>query len=68
MGVSGLSGPMDVCHCSCMPGLRSAAVNTARTPGSAAAAAVSMPRIAACAYGLRTKAAWSSPGSTTSST
>ena len=49
-------------------GLRSAAVNTARTPGAASAADVSMPRIAARANGLRTKHACSIPGSAMSST
>ena len=43
-------------------------MNTACTPGSASAADVSMPRIAARANGLRTKHACSIPGSAMSST
>ena len=42
---------------------RSAAVNTADTPGMAAAAAVSMPLIRAWAYGLRTTSIQTMPGS-----
>ena len=49
-GVSGLAAPIDVCHCSFTSGLRSAAVNTNRTPGAASAAEVSIPRIAARGY------------------
>ena len=44
-GVSGPAGRSSVCHCSWTPGFRSAAVNTWRTPGSAAASDASMPRI-----------------------
>ena len=43
-------------------------MNTARTPGTASAAAVSTPRTGARAKGLRTKQACSMPGSDTSST
>ena len=43
-------------------------MNTKRTPGVASAADVSIPRIAARAYGLRTKRACSIPGSVMSST
>src|SRR5262249_38752447 len=46
---------------------RSSAVNTRTTPGMAAAASVRMPRIRAWAWGGRTKAACSRPGSVTSS-
>ncbi len=67
-GVSGLSLPIAVCHCSLASPLRSAAVNTNRTPGACCASLVSMPRIAARANGLRTKNACSMPGRTTSST
>ena len=49
-------------------GARSASVNTACTPGSRRAAPASMPRIAAWACGLRTKAASSVPGNRRSST
>ena len=45
----------------------SSPVTTATTPGSAAAAVVSMPLIVACAYGLRRSARWSIFGSFTSS-
>jgi len=45
----------------------SAAVTTRTTPGTARAAAVSMPRMRAAAWGLRTKTACSAPCGTTSS-
>jgi len=67
-GVSGPAGPIEVCHCSLTSPFRSAAVNTNRTPGAASAGAVSMPRTAARANGLRTNRAYNMPGSTTSST
>ena len=67
-GVSGTSLPATACHASLTSGLRSAAVKTARTPGSASAAAASIPLIRACANGLRTKHACSMPGRVTSST
>ena len=47
---------------------RSANVNTWATPGSRLAASVRMAAMRACAWGLRTKAAWSIPGSLMSST
>ena len=40
---------------------------TARTPGAALAAAVSIERMFAWAYGLRRMAMWTMPGSLTSS-
>ena len=69
-GGRGVSGPLPiaVCHCSLTPAFSSAAVNTNRTPGNASAAEVSIPRIAARGYGLRTKYACSMPGNVTSST
>src|SRR4051812_43219968 len=51
-----------------MRGGRSSAVKTACTPATARAAAVSMARIFACACGLRTKQADSTPGTLMSST
>ena len=51
-----------------MRGGRSSAVSTACTPGIARAAAASIDRIRACACGLRTKQACSTPGSFMSST
>ena len=47
---------------------RSAKVKTWATPGSRLAASVRMAAMCACAWGLRTKAAWSIPGSLMSST
>ena len=47
---------------SCTPG-KSARVMTARTPGSASAFEVSMPRMCACACGLRFSRPNSVPGS-----
>src|SRR5262245_29017925 len=47
---------------------RSAAVTTAITPGSAAASAVSIPVMRACAWALRRMATWSRPGARLSST
>ena len=47
---------------------RSPAQTTRTTPGMQAAAAVSMDRMAACAYVLRTKAMCSAPGAPMSST
>ena len=68
-GVSGLCGPdRGVPLLVDASGSRSAAVSTQRTPGSAAAAATSMPRTVARASGLRTKQACSMPGRETSST
>ena len=61
-GVSGLSGPVAVCHCSLAPGFRSAAVNTKCTPGTASALVVSMAPSVARANGLRMKYACSNPG------
>jgi hypothetical protein len=49
-------------------GMRSRPVTTATTPGSARAAAASMPRIFAWAWGLRTKATCKRPGSAMSAT
>ena len=68
-GVSGLARPTDVCHCSLTSGLRSAAVKTACTPGSASAAdgvdpADASPGRTGCAR----SDACSIPGSTMSST
>ena len=60
--------PATACQASLTSGLRSAAVNTARTPGRASAGAASMPLIFARAKGLRTKQACSIPGRVTSST
>ena len=57
-----------MCHCSRAPGFRSAARNTACTPGAASASSVSTAPIRARAKGLRTKQAWSIPGRETSST
>ena len=51
-----------MCHCSRAPGFRSAARNTACTPGTASASSVSTAPIRARANGLRTKQAWSIPG------
>jgi hypothetical protein len=42
---------------------RSRPVKTPTTPGSVAAAFVSMLRMRACAWGLRTSRAWTMPGS-----
>ena len=67
-GVSGTSLPMPVYQASCTSGLRSAAVNTACTPGSPSAADASMETMRARASGLRTKQACSMPGRTMSST
>jgi hypothetical protein len=50
-----------------MSSLRSAPVNTATTPSSASAADVSIAVTRAWACGLRTKEAWSIPGSAMSS-
>src|SRR5262252_5735624 len=47
---------------------RSRKTNTRITPGADAAAVVSIDAIRACAWGERRNAAWSRPGSTTSST
>jgi hypothetical protein len=60
--------PATACHASRTSGLRSEATNTAWTPGSASAAAVSMALTRALANGLRTKQACSMPGRVTSST
>ena len=46
----------------------SSPVTTATTPGSAAAADVSIESMRACAYGLRRISMWSIPGSMMSST
>ena len=48
-------------------GFRSSAVSTATTPGQASALLLSMPLMRACAYGLRTRAPNSMPGSLMSS-
>ena len=63
-----MSLPATACQASLTSGLRSSAMNTACTPGSASAAVVSMPLIVARAKGLRTKQACSMPGRWTSST
>jgi hypothetical protein len=60
------SGPMTTTGCTTPS--RSAAVRTATTPGTAAAAVVSIPPIAAWGKGLRTNAACSRPGNRRSST
>jgi hypothetical protein len=49
-------------------GLMSAATKTPATPGAERAACVSMRVMRACAYGLRTNAAWSVPVRRRSST
>ncbi len=46
----------------------SAPVYTATTPAWRRAASTSMPKMLACGNGLRTKWAWSIPGTVTSST
>ncbi len=46
----------------------SAPVYTPTTPGNLRAASTSMPRMRACAAGLRTNVACSMPGTVTSST
>ena len=67
-GVSGMSLPATACQASLTSGLRSAAVNTACTPGMASAAEASIPLILAWANWLRTKQACSMPGRMMSST
>ena len=67
-GCPATSLPATACQASLTSGLRSAAVNTACTPGRASAAEVSMLLIRARANGLRTKQACSMPGREMSST
>ena len=67
-GVSGTVFPVPVYQASTTSPLRSPAVKTAWTPGSASAAEVSMDRMRALGCGLRTKQACSMPGRVMSST
>ena len=67
-GVSGTVFPVPVYQASTTLPLRSPAVKTAWTPGSASAAEVSTDRMRALGCGLRTKQACSMPGRVTSST